>query len=31
VRTHVRSILVKLEARSQLEAVAKATQLGFRV
>jgi two-component system, NarL family, response regulator DevR len=30
VRTHVRSILVKLEARSQLEAVAKATQLGFR-
>jgi two-component system, NarL family, response regulator DevR len=30
VRTHVRSILYKLGARSQLDAVAKATQLGFR-
>lgn len=30
VRTHVRSILCKLNARSQLDAVAKATQLGFR-
>ena len=30
VRTHVRSILAKLGARSQLEAVAKATQWGFR-
>jgi len=30
VRTHVRSILSKLGARSQLDAVAKATQLGFR-
>jgi len=30
VRTHVRSILCKLGARSQLDAVAKATQLGFR-
>ena len=30
VRTHVRSILVKLGVRSQLEAVAKATQWGFR-
>jgi DNA-binding NarL/FixJ family response regulator len=30
VRTHVRSILTKLEARSQLEAVAKATEWGFR-
>jgi two-component system, NarL family, response regulator DevR len=30
VRTHVRSILAKLGARSQLDAVAKATQLGFR-
>ena len=30
VRTHVRSILGKLGARSQLDAVAKATQLGFR-
>jgi two-component system response regulator DevR len=30
VRTHVRSILVKLGARSQLEAVARATQWGFR-
>jgi two-component system, NarL family, response regulator DevR len=29
VRTHVRSILAKLGARSQLEAVAKATQWGF--
>jgi DNA-binding NarL/FixJ family response regulator len=29
VRTHVRSILVKLGARSRLEAVAKATQWGF--
>jgi DNA-binding NarL/FixJ family response regulator len=31
VRTHVRSILDKLAAHSQLEAVAKATQWGFRV
>ena len=30
VRTHVRSILVKLGARSRLEAVAKATRSGFR-
>ena len=30
VRTHVRSILAKLGARSQLEAVAKAIQWGFR-
>jgi DNA-binding NarL/FixJ family response regulator len=30
VRTHVRSILAKLGARSQLEAVAKATRWGFR-
>jgi two-component system response regulator DevR len=30
VRTHVRSILLKLGARSQLEAVARATQWGFR-
>lgn len=30
VRTHVRRILEKLEARSQLEAVAKAADLGFR-
>ncbi len=30
VRTHVRSILCKLNARSQLDAVAKATQLGLR-
>jgi DNA-binding NarL/FixJ family response regulator len=30
VRTHVRSILAKLGARSQLEAVAKASQWGFR-
>lgn len=30
VRTHVRSILSKLGARSQLDAVAKASQLGFR-
>jgi two-component system, NarL family, response regulator DevR len=30
VRTHVRSILAKLGARSQLDAVAKASQLGFR-
>ena len=30
VRTHVRSILAKLGASSQLEAVAKATQWGFR-
>jgi two-component system response regulator DevR len=30
VRTHVRSILAKLGANSRLEAVAKATQLGFR-
>lgn len=30
VRTHVRSILTKLGARSQLDAVAKASQLGFR-
>ena len=30
VRTHVRSILTKLGARSQLDAVAKAAQLGFR-
>ncbi len=29
VRTHVRSILGKLDARSQLDAVAKAQQLGF--
>jgi two-component system, NarL family, response regulator DevR len=29
VRTHVRSILAKLDARSQLDAVAKATQMGF--
>ncbi|HTX83150.1 MAG TPA: response regulator transcription factor [Streptosporangiaceae bacterium] len=29
VRTHVRSILTKLGARSQLDAVAKASQLGF--
>jgi DNA-binding NarL/FixJ family response regulator len=29
VRTHVRSILAKLGAHSQLDAVAKATQLGF--
>jgi two-component system, NarL family, response regulator DevR len=29
VRTHVRSILAKLGARSQLDAVAKASQLGF--
>lgn len=29
VRTHVRSILVKLGAHSQLDAVAKATQSGF--
>lgn len=29
VRTHVRSILAKLNARSQLDAVAKAQQLGF--
>ncbi len=31
VRTHVRSILSKLGARSQLDAVAKATHLGFRL
>lgn len=30
VRTHVRSILTKLGARSQLEAVAKAREWGFR-
>jgi DNA-binding NarL/FixJ family response regulator len=30
VRTHVRSILAKLGAHTQLEAVAKATQWGFR-
>jgi DNA-binding NarL/FixJ family response regulator len=30
VRTHVRSILAKLGARSRLDAVAKATDLGFR-
>jgi DNA-binding NarL/FixJ family response regulator len=30
VRTHVRSILTKLGARSQLEAVAKAAKWGFR-
>jgi DNA-binding NarL/FixJ family response regulator len=30
VRTHVRSILTKLGARSQLDAVAKAVQLGLR-
>lgn len=30
VRTHVRSILVKLGASSQLDAVAKATRWGFR-
>lgn len=30
VRTHVRGILEKLEVRSQLEAVAKATEWGFR-
>jgi DNA-binding NarL/FixJ family response regulator len=30
VRTHVRSILAKLGARSRLEAVAKATDWGFR-
>jgi DNA-binding NarL/FixJ family response regulator len=30
VRTHVRSILVKLGARSQLDAVAKAARSGFR-
>jgi DNA-binding NarL/FixJ family response regulator len=30
VRTHVRSILAKLGARSQLDAVAKAVQLGLR-
>jgi DNA-binding CsgD family transcriptional regulator len=30
VRTHVRSILAKLDARSQLDAVAKAVQLGLR-
>ncbi|KUL35442.1 response regulator [Streptomyces regalis] len=30
VRTHVRGILEKLEARSQLEAVAKAAEWGFR-
>ena len=30
VRTHVRSILAKLGARSQLEAVAKASEWGFR-
>jgi DNA-binding NarL/FixJ family response regulator len=30
VRTHVRSILAKLGTRSQLEAVARATQWGFR-
>lgn len=30
VRTHVRSILGKLNARSQLDAVAKASQLGLR-
>jgi len=30
VRTHVRSILTKLDARSQLDAVAKAVQLGLR-
>jgi DNA-binding NarL/FixJ family response regulator len=29
VRTHVRSILAKLEARSQLDAVTKAIQMGF--
>ena len=29
VRTHVRSILTKLGAHSQLDAVAKATQMGF--
>lgn len=29
VRTHVRSILAKLDARSQLDAVAKAVQMGF--
>jgi two-component system, NarL family, response regulator DevR len=29
VRTHVRSILAKLDARSQLDAVAKAQQIGF--
>src|SRR5262249_61667157 len=31
VRTHVRSILRKLDAHSQLDAVAKAAQLGFGV
>ena len=30
VRTHVRRILEKLDARSQLEAVAKAAEFGFR-
>jgi two-component system response regulator DevR len=30
VRTHVRSILAKLDAHTRLEAVAKATQWGFR-
>jgi DNA-binding NarL/FixJ family response regulator len=30
VRTHVRGILEKLDARSQLEAVAKAADWGFR-
>jgi DNA-binding NarL/FixJ family response regulator len=30
VRTHVRSILAKLGARSRLDAVAKATEWGFR-
>jgi DNA-binding NarL/FixJ family response regulator len=30
VRTHVRSILAKLGTRSRLEAVAKATEWGFR-
>jgi two-component system, NarL family, response regulator DevR len=30
VRTHVRSILLKLAVRSRLEAVAKARELGFR-
>lgn len=30
VRTHARSILTKLDARSQLEAVAKAREWGFR-
>ena len=29
VRTHVRSILAKLDARSQLDAVSKAMQMGF--